>query len=144
MNAGRRPRTALRPIQRRGFVRLAVVALGLSPVLAFLGSCDGESDAYTVTMTPDMAFDPESLTVPSGATVTWSNASDLPHTSTSDPALAVDRAHALVPPGAMTWDSGLIKSGGRWSHRLDVPGAYTYFCLPHETAGMVGHITVTV
>ena len=29
-----------------------------------------------------------------------------------------------------------------YSRRFDVPGRYTYFCIPHEAAGMIGEITV--
>ena len=29
----------------------------------------------------------------------------------------------------------------RLSHTFDVPGAYTYFCIPHEMLGMVATIT---
>ena len=41
------------------------------------------------------------------------------------------------------WDSGQLNGGQSFSHTFDAPGDYTYFCMPHESLGMVGHITVT-
>jgi plastocyanin len=102
----------------------------------------GSSGNVTVAMTDALKFSPDHVTIPRGGTVTWKNTSRIPHTSTADPSLAVNKSDVALPAGAQLWDSGLIESGKRWSHRFDVPGAYTYFCVPHETAGMVGHITV--
>ncbi len=32
--------------------------------------------------------------------------------------------------------------GQSWKHKFTVPGDYTYFCIPYEKDGMVGHIDV--
>jgi plastocyanin len=93
-------------------------------------------------MTDALKFDPASLTVPRGATVTWRNTSQVAHTVTDDPAKAANPADALLPSGAQAWDSGTINPGGTYSHTFDVPGTYKYFCQPHEAAGMVGTVTV--
>jgi len=81
-----------------------------------------------------------------GQTLTWVNASALPHTTTDDPAKnPVAQAHpeyAQLPAGAAAWDSGLLQPGESFSQSFTVPGTYHYFCIPHVLSGMQGTITV--
>jgi plastocyanin len=93
-------------------------------------------------MTDQLKFDPATLTVPRGTTVTWRNASQVVHTVTDDPNKAANKADAEVPSGAQTWDSGDVNPGQTFTHTFDTPGTYKYFCQPHETAGMVATIIV--
>jgi hypothetical protein len=41
------------------------------------------------------------------------------------------------------WDSGMIEggSGGTFSFTFEEPGTYDYFCIPHESMGMIGSVT---
>lgn len=112
---------------------------------------DGEASGETasggdaspkVEMTQALKFAPAEITIAKGETVTWTNVSDVPHTVTADPAKANDASHVRLPDGAETFDSGMIDPGGTFSRTFDVPGRYTYFCIPHEAAGMVGEIVV--
>lgn len=97
-----------------------------------------------VEMNDQLRFDPEQLTIQVGDTVTWTTVGAIPHTSTCDPAKAQNPdENVKLPEGAEVWDSGLVNSGESWSHTFDVPGDYTYFCIPHESAGMVATLTVT-
>ena len=80
----------------------------------------------TVEILDTWTFQPYSLEVSPGATVTWVNNSDAAHTVTSDD-LAFD-------------DSGLIEPGDSFSQTFDQPGAYRYKCGPHP--GMTGGIVV--
>jgi len=64
----------------------------------------------------DFAFRPGTVTVQPGATLTWLNTGAAPHTVTSRAGL---------------FDSGLIGSGGRYSHTFAQPGTYQYFCTFH-------------
>ncbi len=48
-----------------------------------------------------------------------------------------------LPAGAEPWDSGTVNGGESWSYTFETPGEYTYFCIPHELAGMVASLTVT-
>jgi plastocyanin len=86
------------------------------------------------------------VTVHVGQTLTWVNASSLPHTTTDDPAKnPVAQAHpeyAQLPAGAAPWDSGLLQPGESFSQSFTVPGTYHYFCIPHVLSGMRGTITV--
>jgi plastocyanin len=65
----------------------------------------------------DMTFQPHSLEITPGTTVTWTNASAIPHTIMGDD-LAFD-------------DSGLIDPGQSFSATFDTPGTYRYRCAPH-------------
>ena len=106
-------------------------------------SAPGATGKYTISMTDANRFQPATLTVPKGSTVTWTNTGQSVHTITDDPAKAINKADAALPGGAQAWDSGNVAGGQSFSHTFDVPGTYKYFCLPHESLGMVATITVT-
>jgi plastocyanin len=63
-----------------------------------------------------LEYAPDSITVPAGTTIVWTNEDPLEHTVT-----ARDRS----------WDSGDIAPGASWRRRFDEPGRYEFFCLPH-------------
>jgi plastocyanin len=98
--------------------------------------------AYSVTMNDSNRFQPASLTVPRGATVSWNNAGQTTHTVTADPAKAINKADAALPAGAEVWDSGSVAGGQSFSRTFDVPGTYKYFCVPHESIGMIATVIV--
>ena len=143
-----------RSLSRRRFLtRAGQAALGVAalPILAACAPSDGGAGASptggaggaVVEMTDDLRFEPEELTVKVGDTVTWRNTGSIVHTSTDDPSKAQDPANAVLPEGAEPWDSGNIAEGEEWSHTFETPGEYSYFCIPHELAGMVARLTVT-
>jgi plastocyanin len=103
----------------------------------------GGAQGQTINMTDQYQFQPATLTIPRGTTVTWMNTGQQEHTVTDDPSKAANRADAQLPNGAQPWDSGLIDAGKTYTHTFDTPGQYTYFCMPHEALGMVARITVT-
>jgi plastocyanin len=73
----------------------------------------------------DFMFVPTSLSVAAGATVTWSNQDDEPHTVTSDTGL---------------FHSGALDTRESFSFRFDKPGTYHFICSIHPR--MVGTIIV--
>ena len=83
-------------------------------------------ETATVEILDTWTFQPYSLEVPLGATVTWVNHSDVAHTVTGDD-LAFD-------------DSGLIEPGDSFRQTFDEPGTYRFKCGPHP--GMMGVIVV--
>ena len=124
-----------------GVVLVGAVACGSQGGTASTGSSGAATSptaaaaaqpaASTVSM-KDVAFDPQSVTVKVGTTVTWKNTSSAPHTVTADNA---------------TFDSGQdasqwIQPGKEFSFTFDKPGTYTYFCAPHKAAGMTGTVVV--
>jgi YVTN family beta-propeller protein len=62
------------------------------------------------------AFQPATLTVASGQSVTWTNADPVQHTTTSD------------SPG---WDSGPLSPGATFTMTFTTPGTYAYHCSIH-------------
>ncbi len=145
--------TVSRNMTRRRFLLSAgQAALGLAalPVLAACAPSGGGNGRVTgspgggtvIEMTDALRFDPAESTIKVGDTVTWRNTGSMVHTATDDPSKAQDPANAVLPDGAEPWDSGNIEAGGEFSHTFDTPGEYVYFCIPHETAGMVARLSV--
>lgn len=83
-------------------------------------------ETLTIEIVDPWMFQPSSLEIPAGATVTWVNRSDVAHTVTGED-LAFD-------------DSGLIEPGASFSQTFDEPGTYRYHCGPHPD--MTGVIVV--
>ena len=71
------------------------------------------------------AFTPQTLTVPAGTSVTWTNQDAVAHTATADDG---------------SWDSGSLAQGSSYTRRFDTPGTYTYHCAIHPY--MTGTIVV--
>ena len=86
-------------------------------------------------------FDPIGLLVEPGQTVRWVLKSGVHSTTAYHPSNY--NQSLRIPESATPWDSGiLIEQGKTLDVTLTVPGVYDYYCLPHETAGMVGRIIV--
>lgn len=78
--------------------------------------------------------------VDSGATVTWVLESG--HHSTTAYAPENDKPRR-IPKSAQAWDSGIISQQGKtFTHTFDVEGVYDYYCIPHESVGMLGRVVV--
>jgi plastocyanin len=73
----------------------------------------------------DRAYNPGTLNVSVGTTVTWMNTDSIPHTSTSNVA---------------GWDSGILSAGGQFSFVFQTAGTFAYHCTLHP--GMVGTVVV--
>lgn len=90
-----------------------------------------------VEMTDQMRFEPASVTILAGHTVTWVNRAAVVHTVTSEPGVG-----GALPESAQPFDSGPIEPGQRWSHTFEVPGVYEYICIAHRESEMVGTVMV--
>ena len=108
---------------------LQLATLSLVALLVFAPSAWAQGQEVTVRM-EDNFFEPANITVEPGTTVTWVQSGNNSHTTTSYDGL---------------WDSGMIEggSGGTFSFTFEEPGTYDYFCIPHESLGMIGSVTVT-
>jgi plastocyanin len=73
------------------------------------------------------SFNPPTLTVTRGTTVTWRNGDSDIHTSTSDKGV---------------WDTGDMRPGVSSTTVFATPGTFKFHCIYHSTMGMVGTITV--
>lgn len=66
------------------------------------------------------AYDPSSITISKGTTVTWKNEDSAPHTFTTTKA-------------PVSIDSGSIGNGDVFSYTFDTPGTYEYHCAIHPS-----------
>jgi plastocyanin len=80
--------------------------------------------ATTVTM-QNFAFNPASITVPKGTTVTWANQDTADHTIVND-------AQGSIAQGALFTSNSLPK-GASYSFKFDNPGTYPYHCSIHPS-----------
>ena len=101
----------------RGLIVLAVV------VAALTGGQASADDSAAVSI-EDFTFTPSVLTVPVGATVTWTNHDEEPHTITS--------AQGAFGSAGLSHDEG-------FSQTFTGPGRYEYFCAlhPHMKATVI-------
>ncbi|MGA8207095.1 MAG: plastocyanin/azurin family copper-binding protein [Candidatus Dormiibacterota bacterium] len=97
--------------------------------------------SITIDATNSLKFVPATACLKAGGTVTWRSTSDITHTTTDEPSLAAVASDAALPAGATGWNH-ILAAGASFSLKLTVPGTYKYFCIPHETLGMVASITV--
>lgn len=101
------------------------------------------ADTVWAGMTNQLRFTPDTLRIRAGQTVVWVNGSDIVHTVTADASRAAVATSVRLPAGAASFDSGDLEPGARFAHRFTVAGSYTYFCVPHERAGMTGVVVVS-
>src|ERR671915_1840880 len=109
---------------------LQLATLSFVALLVFAPSAWAQGQEEVTVRMEDNFFDQANITVEPGSTVTWVQSGNNPHTTTSYDGL---------------WDSGMIEggSGGTFSYTFEEPGRYDYFCIPHESMGMIGSVTVS-
>ena len=111
--------------------RRASAALALSLLILVSVPADARASDTQVTITQSgdtmsLRYDPSSMSVSAGTTITWTNNGSTAITVTS-------------PDGL--FDSDSIAPGSSFSYTFDTPGSYRYFCVPFPH--MKGVITVT-
>ena len=104
------------------FLLLAAAVLPGSPVKA-----DGAAPVAVRVNIFNYKFDPETVTVPVGATVTWTNKDEIPHTVASS-----DKSFK---------GSGGLDTDDSYSYTFTKPGKYSYYCTLHPF--MKGKVVVT-
>jgi nitrite reductase (NO-forming) len=80
------------------------------------------------------AYDPNTVTVKVGDTVTWTNGDPTMHTVTS----GTSANNVGTPSGV--FDSGLLAEGATWSFTFNEAGEFAYYCTPHPW--MIGKVIV--
>ena len=124
------------PIRRLSLARLPLAWLARAVLLVAVAllAVGAESafaaDSQVVIVQPsDQAswrFDPTTINVVAGSSVTWKNEGTVPMTVTSSDAL---------------FDSDEIAPGGSYTATFDTPGTFRYFCVPYPH--MKGVVVVT-
>jgi len=102
------------------------------------GAAGGGGPTEEVVVGPggDLVFEPAELTIAPGTTVRWVWDSDNHNVVRSNQPEGADW------DGTEGGDSETYNTGHEYSHTFEVEGTYEYYCTPHESAGMVGSITV--
>ncbi|WP_266075440.1 plastocyanin/azurin family copper-binding protein [Haladaptatus caseinilyticus] len=131
---------------RRGFIR--GLAGGVA-VASTAGTGSGQ-EQRVIEMTDSLVFDPDAVTVAPGTTVVWENTGSVGHSVTAYEDEIPGNAAYFASGGFDSeqaardaYPEGEIGGGESFERTLDVEGVYEYFCIPHESAGMVGSIEVS-
>jgi plastocyanin len=101
-------------------IALALPFVLLAPVLGAHAARPAAQAHATVQVTiQNFAFNPQTITVAPGTTVTWTNKDNVDHTVTSD---------------TSAWpDSGNVATNRTFSHTFANTGTYTYHCALHPS-----------
>ena len=109
-----------------GFMASVVIALVLlvagSPTVT---AVDQPSAANAEVKIDNFSFGPKTITVPVGATVTWTNRDDIPHTSVSTEGV---------------FKSKVLDTDEKFSYTFTKAGTYPYYCTIHPK--MTGKVVV--
>ena len=123
--------------------------LAIAFAFVALAACGGADAGTPVVTMQGHTFQPDSMTMQAGETVTWTNDTDEAHTVT-----AVEDS---LPTGAGYFSSGraadedaangdiageLIQPGDSFEWTFEKPGTYRYYCIPHKADGMLGSVVV--
>ena len=114
---------------KRSTIR-AVSAITAAALCLALAACGSHTSSHAAPRTTSVAirnyaYNPPTITVAQGATVTFVNRDQTAHTATAT---------------GSAFDTGTLKPGQRSSVHLDKAGTYTYYCQFH--AFMRGTIVV--
>jgi plastocyanin len=86
---------------------------------------DQPSAANAEVKIDNFVFGPQTITVPVGTTVTWTNKDDIPHTTVSTDGV---------------FKSKVMDTDETFSYKFTKPGTYSYFCSVHPK--MTGKVVV--
>jgi plastocyanin len=102
------------------------------------GAAGGGGPTEEVVVGPggDLVFEPAELTIAPGTTVRWV------WDSNNHNVVAESTPEGADWSGTEGGDSETYNTGHEYSHTFTVEGTYEYYCTPHQSAGMVGSITV--
>jgi plastocyanin len=105
---------------------LFIAAFLLTAAVGWAGTASTEPSETKIAI-ENFSFEPKSVTILAGASVTWVNKDDVPHTVT---------AQGDNP----AFDSGALDTDDKFTIKFSKPGTYKYYCKVHPH--MTGSITV--
>jgi len=106
----------------------AAILIAVLVLLAGSGrvaASDQSSAANTAVKIDNFVFGPQTVTVPAGTTVTWTNSDDIPHTAVSTDGV---------------FKSKVIDTDEKFSYTFTKAGTYPYYCSIHPK--MTGTVVV--
>ncbi|NIB98771.1 plastocyanin/azurin family copper-binding protein [Halobacterium sp. R2-5] len=134
-------------VSRRGFLATVAAAAGATAA----GEAAAQDETTTIDMTDDLVFAPDSEGVEPGTTVVWENVGSIGHSVTAYEDDIPEDAEFFASGGLESEEAareaypeqGDVAGGESYEHTFDVEGTYEYFCIPHESVGMVATLEVT-
>src|SRR5438105_14035333 len=114
---------------RSAGVVVVIALLALFTLVPLAGAAPRAAETKTISI-KDFAFDPKTISVNVGDTITWTNDGPSPHTVTADDG---------------SFDAGNLDKGATFSHTFDKAGTFAYYCKYHGSkggTGMAGSIAV--
>jgi len=137
-------------VTRRGFLAALGGAAGTAAAAESAVAQEGAA-TERVNMTDGLVFNPEEIFVEPGTTVIWQNVGAVGHSVTAYEDEIPDAADYFASGGfggeaaaRQGYPSrGDIAGEENYRHTFEVEGTYEYFCIPHESVGMVGTVEVT-
>jgi plastocyanin len=101
-----------------------VIYIALGAMVGLVFAASAARAANVEVKIDNFVFNPQTVTVKAGDTVTWINHDDIPHTATSK--TGVFRSKAL-------------DTDDKFSFTFTTPGSFAYFCAlhPHTTGSIV-------
>ncbi|MXR21569.1 plastocyanin [Halobacterium sp. PCN9] len=134
-------------LSRRGFLASVAGIVGVGVT----GEAAAQENTRTIDMTDDLVFAPDSAAVTPGTTVVWENVGSIGHSVTAYEDDIPEEAEFFASGGFDSEqaareaypDQGDIPGGESYEHTFEVEGTYDYFCIPHESVGMVATLEVT-
>ncbi len=106
----------------RSLLYLVVTLLLASPAVKPRAARSGAPEPVKID---NFSFQPSTVTVPAGTTLSWVNRDEVPHNIVD-----VDKKYK----------SGVLDTGDRFSHTFDTAGTYNYYCSIHPR--MTGRVIV--
>ena len=133
-------RTYARLPTQISFVRKVAQTAGVAvSTLALTGSAlAGGASVKLGSDSGALVFDPATVTINKGETVTWTNNAGFPHNIMFDE----DEAPAGANTEKLSHEDYLNAPGEKATSTFDVAGTYSYYCEPHQGAGMQGKVVV--
>ena len=109
-------------------LRSPAALLSAASIVLTLGFVAPVFAADTEVKIDNFTFNPATITVKAGTTVTWTNKDDIPHT---------------VVATAKAFKSKALDTSDKFSFTFTTPGSYEYFCSlhPHMKASIVVEAT---
>jgi plastocyanin len=107
------------------FLAILAVMTAVAPAIAADPVSAPETSKSIEIKVDNFTFAPETITVPTNATVTWLNRDDVPHVIASTDGLFRSKA---------------LDTDDKYAFTFTNPGTYSYFCAVHPK--MVGKIVV--
>ena len=116
--------------RKNGWIAGLAVPPMIALVLLFAGSSsvtanDQPSAANAAVKIDNFVFGPQTVTIPVGATVTWTNKDDIPHTAVSTDGVFKSKA---------------MDTDDNFSYTFTKAGTYSYYCSIHPK--MTGKVVV--